>query len=136
VSTTYDDTSGSDTRGPRPVMERLMVFSLFDEVESLRQEPQWTDGERNSRMLAKDVDFRVLLTCLRAGATLDEKDGDGRVSIQVLEGTVALTLGDVSSELTSGDLAAIDRGNPWQLTARTDASLLLTLAWPEEKAFV
>jgi len=132
----YDDTSGTAVRGPRPLMERLMAFSLADEIAELRAEPQYQDGDRTSRMLAKDVDLRVLLTALRTGAALDEQDGDSRVSVQVLDGSVTLDLHGESADLEPGELAVIDAGNPWVLRARTDSAVLLTIAWPPEKVDV
>ncbi len=130
----YDETTGSETREARPLMEQLLVFDLMDEIDQLRSEPTWQQGDRNSRMLAKDVDFRVLLTALRPGASVVEKDGDSRVSVQVIEGTVLARLRDDTTELTAGQIAAIDSGNPWTLEALDDSVILLTLAWPAEKA--
>ncbi len=133
----YGETSGTETRESRPMMDQVLVFSLDQEVEALRQEGEWTDGDRNSRMLAKDVDFRVLLSVLRDGATIDEQDGDARVSIQLLAGSAALRVDDVGeADLRAGQLAAIDAGQPWNLTARGECAVLLTFAWPREKAGV
>jgi quercetin dioxygenase-like cupin family protein len=142
-SSSYGETSGSDSRQSRQMMEALMVFSLGDEIDNLRTEAPWTDGDRNSRMLAKDVDFRVLLTVLRDGAKLDEQDGDARASIQLLQGRATLRLGGgmlgagaEEAELEAGDLATIDAGRPWELSANGECALVLTLAWPREKAGV
>jgi len=132
----YGATSGTDEREPRPLMEGLMTFSLHDEIQALRSEPQWTDGDRNARTLAKEVDFRALLAVMRPGARLDEQDGDARASIHVLEGGVRLAVSGEDAELGEGQLAVVDAGRPWLLTAATDCAVLLTLAWPREKAGV
>lgn len=132
----YGDTSGTGSREARPLMERLMAFSLRDEIEGLRSEEQWLDGDRNSRTLAKDVDFRVLLTVLHDGATLDEQDGDARVSIQLLEGEAQLAVNGQSADLRAGGLAVVDAGQSWDVRARGDCAVLLTLAWPRDKAGV
>jgi quercetin dioxygenase-like cupin family protein len=132
----HDETSGTETREPRSMMERVLTFSLGDELARLRGEPQWLHGERNSRTLAKDVDFRVVLTSLRTGATIEERDGDGRVSLQVLEGETRLSMDDVVMPLSAGQIATIDSGAPWRLAAVSEAGVLITLAWPEEKASV
>lgn len=144
MSTSSDgETSGSDSRESRRMMEALMVFSLQDEIDKLRAEAPWTDRDRNARMLAKDVDFRVLLSVLRDGAQLDEQDGDARASIQLIQGRAALRLGGEmlgagaeEAELEAGDLATIDAGRPWELRANGECALVLTLAWPREKADV
>lgn len=132
----YGTTSGTKVREPRALMERLMVFSLESEIESLRAEPEWADNVRNSRTLAKEVDFRALLSVLHTDATLDEQDGDARASIQLLDGTAALTVDGDRADLRAGHLAVIDAGHAWLLRATSDCAVLLTLAWPREKAGV
>lgn len=130
------ETSGSSSREARPLMERVMAFSLSREIEALRSEEQWQDGDRNSRTLAKDVDFRVLLTVLHDGATLDLQDGGARVSIQLLEGGVQLAVDGQTIDIDAGGLAVVDTAQRWGLRARGDCAVLLTLAWPREKAGV
>jgi quercetin dioxygenase-like cupin family protein len=132
----YGSTSGSRTRESRAMMDRVLVFDLHSEIDRLRSEDQWTDGDRNSMMLAKDVDFRVLLSVLRSGATLDENDGDARTSIQLIGGAARLDCGGQSTELRSGQVAALDKDQPWNLTAVEDSAVLVTLAWPREKVAV
>jgi hypothetical protein len=111
-----------------------MVFSLPAEIDALREEAPYRDGDRNSATLAKEVDFRVLLSVLRNGASLDEHRGDARASIQLLEGTAGLTVGSVDEALLEeADVAVVDAGRSWRLRATTDCALLLTLAWPREK---
>ena len=132
----YGETSGTEVRESRPLMDQLMVFSLEEEIRTLRSEWQWADNAKNSRTLAKDVDFRALLTLLHTGATLDENDGDARASIQVLEGRAEIDVEGQISELAVGQLAVIDSGRPWVLRATEDCAVLITLAWPLEKAGV
>lgn len=132
----YGNTSGTQERESRALMEPMMVFSLADEIESLRSEEQWADNDKNSRTLAKDVDFRALLSVLHSGATLDEQDGDARASVHILEGRAALDVEGAVTQLGPGQLAVIDSGRPWTLRAATDCALLLTFAWPIDKAGV
>lgn len=136
TSSSYGATSGTDTRGSRPLMEDLMVFSLPAEIDALREEDQYKNGDRNSATLAKEVDFRVLLTVLRSGATLDEQDGEARTSVTVLEGSATLSLEREESDLSEKDVAVIDAGNAWNLRATSDCAVLINLAWPRDKAGV
>jgi quercetin dioxygenase-like cupin family protein len=132
----YGSTSGTEQRASRALMERLMVFEPDQEIRLLRDEEQWSDGDRNSRTLAKDVDFRVMLSVLHDGAQLDEQDGDARVSLQLIEGRAALAIDGNETSLVAGQLAVIDAGSPWTLRAEGDCAVLLTFAWPREKAGV
>jgi quercetin dioxygenase-like cupin family protein len=132
----YGTTSGTTEREPRALMEQLMVFSLAGEIESLRAEGQWADNDKNSRTLAKDVDFRALLSVMHSGASLDEQDGDARASVQMIEGSAEMDVAGEVMQLEAGQLAVIDSGRPWTLRATADCALLLTFAWPIDKAGV
>jgi quercetin dioxygenase-like cupin family protein len=129
-------TSGSDERESRPLMDRLLVFSLAEEIQSLRNEPQWAENEVNSRTLAKADDFRTVLSVLHTDAALDERQGDARTSIHVIEGSAELAVDEGSRTLDAGDLAVVDAGYPWTLRATHDCAVLLTIAWPAEKTGV
>ena len=132
----YGATSGTSERESRPMMEPLMHFRLRDEVDRLRTEEPWREGDRNSRTLAKADDFRVLLSVLRDGAALEEVDGDARVSIQLLDGRATVELEHAKAELTADEVAVVDAGRPWRLRAVSDCAVLVTLAKPREKARV
>lgn len=132
----YGTTSGTRERESRALMEQLMVFSLAEEIEALRQEPQWAGNDKNSRTLAKNVDFRLLLTILHTGASLEEKDGEARASIQLLEGSADLDVDGEVGRIEAGQVAVVDSGRPWTLRATSDCALLVTFAWPLEKAGV
>ncbi len=136
MSSSYGSTSGTESRDARPLMEGLMIFGLRGEIEGLRAESPYTDGDRNAATLAKEIDFRVLLSVLRSGATLDEQDGDARTSIHLLEGAATLRGDGEDSQMNATDIAVIDAGRSWLLTAQSDCAVLLTLAWPREKAGV
>jgi len=132
----YGPTSGTVERESRRLMEPLMSFVLSDELQRLRAEDHWQNGDRNSRTLAKAIDFRVLLSVLRDGAVLQEGDGDARVSIQLLDGRAVVELDHAETQLGAGEMAVVDAGQPWTLRALADCAVLLTLAWPREKARV
>jgi quercetin dioxygenase-like cupin family protein len=136
MSGAYGSTTGTSERDPRALMDRLLVFSLADEIAALRAEDEWADNEKNSRTLAKDVDFRAVLTVMHTGAALDEQDGDARASIHLLEGAADLDIDGETNQLATGQLAVVDSSQPWTLRATRDCAVLLTLAWPIEKAGV
>ena len=124
-----EQTSGSGVREARPLMERLLTLGLRDEVEALRREPAWQDGDRNSRTLAKAGDLRVLLSALRAGATIHEADAEGPATVQILEGRVIVSVAGEAADLGAGQLAAMDAGEAWSLEAAEESVVLLTLSW-------
>jgi quercetin dioxygenase-like cupin family protein len=133
---TYGPTTGNDERPARPLMQRLMVFTPRLEAARLRAETEWRDGDRNSMTLAKEVDFRVVLSVLRDGATIHEDAGDGRASLQLLEGRAAVSVDGDEVHLDTGELATVNAGRRWQLRSEGESTVLLTIAWPREKAGV
>jgi quercetin dioxygenase-like cupin family protein len=132
----YGSTTGTDERDSRALMDRLLVFSIADEIANLRDESEWQQNDKNTRTLAKDVDFRAILTVMHTGATIDEQDGDARASVQLIEGEAELEVAGRAAQLASGQLAVVDSGAPWVLRATRDCAVLITFAWPIEKAGV
>jgi quercetin dioxygenase-like cupin family protein len=133
-SDSYGPTSGNEERVARHLMDGLLVFSLADEAARLRAETEWRDGDRNSVTLAKEVDFRVVLSVLGDGAKIHEDHGEARVSVQLLEGSVTLQVDGDRADMNAGELATINAGRGWRLTSHGDSTILLTFAWPREKA--
>ena len=131
-----DTTSGSDVRDSRSLREPLMTFNLLDEIARLAGEPQWSDGDRNSIVLAKDARFRMFLTVLRDGARLADDDGEATLSIHLVTGTVGVRRGDDESMLAPGEVAVLQAGAAWSVSALAESAVLLTLAWPEDRARV
>ena len=91
-------TSGTQVRPPRDLAEPV-VIDLGSEASTLFDEPQWAQGDRNSRTVSTTERMRVTLIALRSGA-----------------------------ELGQGQLAVVAQPGGWRLTAAEDALLLLTVA--------
>lgn len=126
-----DWTHGSDERGPRPLTESLMAFDLRQEIAALREEPAWTEGDRNARTLVKSAGIRLLLASLRESAEIHEQHGEGPVSIQMLEGRATLRAAGAEVALETAALASIGAGRPWSLRADSQSAVLVTFAWTE-----
>ncbi len=126
-----DWTHGSDDRGARPLTESLMAFDLDQEIAALRAEPAWTEGDRNARTLVKSGGIRLLLASLREAAEIHEQNGEGPVSVQLLEGRATLSAGGADVVLDAGALASVEAGLPWSLRADAQSAVLVTLAWTE-----
>ncbi len=129
-------TSGSPTREARSLRDPPMRFALRDEAARLAAEPEWTDGDRNSIVLAKDARFRMLLSVLRQGAVFHGEEADSTASVQLISGDVAVECGGAYVDLAPGEVAVLDAGDGWSLHATRDSSVLLTLSWPTEKVRV
>jgi quercetin dioxygenase-like cupin family protein len=118
-------------RTPGPLGKPILTFDLNAETNRLREENAWQGG-RDSKTLVKNEDFRIVLTVMKANALLHEHKATGRISVQVLSGHIQMHVLDKVFDVPAGQLLALDRAVPHDVTALEDSALLLTIAWPEE----
>jgi quercetin dioxygenase-like cupin family protein len=110
----------------------LLQFDLAEEAARLRAESAFLEGDRNARTLAKAGAFRLVLVAFRLGATFDEDDQRGSVALQVLDGRVAMRVGNETIEIGAGSVAVVSPEHPWTVSAIADGLLLFHFAWPPE----
>ena len=126
----HDSTRGasrSPKHGGRALAAPVLSFSLRTEVEQLRQQQSYQNGEPSGRTLVKEPDLRVVLLALRAGARLKEHHAPGPISIQVIEGPIRVSLPAESVDLTAGQLLALESGVRHDVEAIEDSAFLLTI---------
>jgi quercetin dioxygenase-like cupin family protein len=119
-------TSGGSDRPARTL--RPVALDLRREADALFDEPEWLDGDRNSRTLTATDRLRVTLTALRRGAELGPAETDDVLTIQVLRGALELDVDGAQISLDDGQLASIDHPTAWRARATSDSILLLTVA--------
>jgi quercetin dioxygenase-like cupin family protein len=120
-------TSGSDSRPARP-LHRPAFVDLAEEGRRLRSEPEWRDGERNAVTVATTNRMRIVLTALRAGSELGNVEIDDTLTVQVMDGRLAVEIDGVDESLRAGQLATIEGAGSWRVAAETDSLVLLTSA--------
>ncbi|HEU5205442.1 MAG TPA: hypothetical protein VFU17_14210 [Candidatus Limnocylindrales bacterium] len=112
----------------------LAVHDIGAEGVALLTEPQWTDGDRNSRTLFKADTLRIVLTALRAGAVMQNEDPDEAVAIQPIQGEIAVRVGSQDVPARSGELVCVGHGEPWEVRASADSLFLLMVGRPPQPA--
>jgi hypothetical protein len=112
----------------------LSIIEIGAEGVALRGEPEWTDGDRNSRTLFKADTLRVVLTALRAGGVMRNEDPDEAVAIQPLQGEIAVHVGSQGIPARNGQLICVGDGEPWEVRASVDSLFLLTVGRPPKPA--
>jgi quercetin dioxygenase-like cupin family protein len=120
----------TQTRRPRPDRPEIGPFvhnHLAKEIERLKTEPPWHDGDRNAITLTKRVGLTLVLTVLRQGAVLREHRAPTAVALHVISGRMALRVGEQSLELGPGDVVTMEPGLVHAGEARADTAFLLTL---------
>ena len=117
----------SQARRDRPQAGPFVHTRLRAEVERLKTEPAWRDGDRNAITLTRSAGVTLVVTILRQGAALREHRAPGAATLQVISGGMALRVGDQSLELGPGDVVAMEPGLRHAGEARADTAFLLTL---------
>jgi nucleotide-binding universal stress UspA family protein len=80
--------------------------------------------------LARADGLEILRLVVRAGAAIQEGQGDGPVSVQCLEGQVAVTALGRTQALAAGELLCLPGEEPYTIQGMEDASLLVTTLRP------
>jgi quercetin dioxygenase-like cupin family protein len=125
------ETSPSPERPAQRPTRPALRFDMTDELERLRGEPAWERFDRNAKTLVKEDSFRVVLTTLKPGATLDEHRVTARVMVQTVQGHLRLHLSEpdaVVLDLPAGHLAVLWPGITHLVEAVVESAFLLTVA--------
>ena len=113
----------------KPSPETFAEWSLADLVdELLTSEPLQREG-KTARTLVKSDALTVVLTALRAGASLHAHDAPGPVMVVPVRGEVVFEHGDSSSPVAHDGARALAMGPGLRHTvqARVDSAFLLII---------
>lgn len=108
----------------------LLCFDFAEELEGLKAERPYREQDRNAKTLVKSKAFRLVLVALKVGARFEEDDPRGYVSLLVRQGHVSLHVGDESTEVGTGQIAAIATGHRWWAIATEESVVVLHFSWP------
>jgi quercetin dioxygenase-like cupin family protein len=122
--TTLERSSETTERSlDRPVM----TFDLPAILADLKQEPTWRTARRNAVTLLKQPIFRIVLVALQAGAEVASHQTDSPVTVQAIEGRLAVCVGADEHVLGAGQLLTLRPGLRHTVRAHDDSAFLLTL---------
>ena len=123
-------TGGTAERPARRVSGPATVFDLTAELDAIRRESHWQQGDRSAKTFLKNPDVRVVLTALKAGAMVREHRVPGPATVQALSGRISLRLPGQTVELSAGQLIALEGNLPHDVVAIEESAFLVTIAWP------
>lgn len=115
-------------RTPRPLLAPVLAFDLQKEISLLRGEVEYLKGH-NSRTLIKHDTLRVVLVALKAGAVLNEHEGQYALAFQPLSGHLRLHVRKAVIELHAQQLVSVDRELRYNIEAVEDSEFLIWLGW-------
>ena len=114
-------------REDRVLSGPAITFAIGEEINLLRQEPEWISGKRNSVTVVKTSNLSLVLTAIKKDATLCGREVDGPITVQVLSGAIQFGVAGEPRRLVAGTVIALDKGIPHDIQALQDSELLLTL---------
>lgn len=106
-------------------------FVLIQEIDGLRNAPQYRTSGHAARTLFKRPELRVVLIVLRRNAELKEHKTNQPVSIQTLMGRIGVALPDGGIVQDIGGLMVIEPGVMHDIRALSDSAFLLSMPWSE-----
>ncbi len=112
----------------RSLDREVMTFDLPAILGSMKQEQSWRTANRNAMTLVKQPVFRVVLVALRAGTDIADHETEGPITVQALEGRLAIHAGEDEFVLGAGQLLVLRPGLRHAMRAEDDSAFLLTLA--------
>ena len=112
----------------RSLDQPVMTFDLPAILVDLKHEPTWRTARRNAVTLLKQPIFRIVLVALQAGAEVASHQTDSPVTVQAIEGRLAVRVGADECVLGAGQLLTLRPGLRHTVRAQDDSAFLLTLA--------
>lgn len=113
--------------GERAMDAALVKIDIPAFIESIRNEKQWKDSNRNAITVFKTNGLRIVLMALHKDAEMKEHTADGLISIQMLEGRMIFKTEEQAVELNKGQMLALHEGIPHSMVAKEETIFLLTL---------
>ena len=106
---------------------RIGLYDLNAEIERFPPDPGSVARHR-AEILIKTQTLRVVLVTMLSGGEMHEHAAPGPITIQVLRGSIRLTIDDVAQDLDAGQLISLAGGVEHAVDGLVDGAFLLTIA--------
>ena len=106
----------------------VLSFALRGEATAIGQSAAYRRSGRTAKTLVNAGRLRVEVVALRTGASMAQHRAKGNVTIHVLRGALLVVTPEGPADLGPGGLLVLAPNVTHAVTARRDASFLLTLA--------
>jgi len=85
-------------------------------------------AEEKTHVVFKSTDLQVMRLVLPAGRSIPEHSVSGEITVHCIEGSIDFVADGQTHVLSAGELLYLERDVKHSVTARGDASVLVTLA--------
>ena len=109
----------------------VITLDIEQEEASILEAAKAAGVGRAAKTLVKDGPLRVIILGLKLGASLQEHEAAGPVSVHVLSGQVDISSPGRSDPLRGGQALVFEAAVSHSLEAQSDSVVLLTIAWPK-----
>ncbi|MGB6724484.1 MAG: hypothetical protein WBE74_01190 [Terracidiphilus sp.] len=106
---------------------RSIEFSLDDELEALRNSPEWLTGIARKKLI-QYPDFQMTLRRMKPNTRIPEHFNPGRICVQTLFGHIRMHADGRTFDLPRGRCLALDRAVIHDVEAVEESGFLLTVA--------
>ena len=123
----------SQVARPIPIVmpRRSTEFDFAQELEQLRQSPEWESGIAR-RMLISYPDLQITLRRMKANTRIPEHYNPGRICVQTIFGHIRMHADGKLFDLPQGKMLVLDRAVTHDVEAVVESAFLLTVAYPEK----
>ncbi len=109
---------------------RSAELDFNQEVEQLRQAPEWESGIAR-KVLIRYPDLQVTLRRMKANTRIPEHHNPGRICVQTIFGHIRMHADNKLFDLPQGKMLVLDRAVTHDVEAVEESAFLLTVAYPE-----
>ncbi|QRR01114.1 hypothetical protein [Dyadobacter sandarakinus] len=121
----------NQSTGNRPGGDRILDASyVFTDIpmylEQLRSERSWEKNDRNAITAYKSDCMTIVISVLKAGATMSDHSIEGCLTFQVLSGGLRVEAEGQVFYPTPGQMMTFHAGVAHAITAQTDSEIIIT----------
>lgn len=113
--------------GERILDAPLVHMDLKEFTKTIKSEKAWKEKDRNAMTVYKTDGMRMVLIAFHKGAVLERHTANGVISVQVLEGEINFSTDIQTVNLKEGQIIALHRMIPHEVSAVKESVILLTL---------
>ena len=112
------------------IPEQSVEISLDDELEALRNSPEWLTGIARKKLI-QYPDFQMTLRRMKPNTRIPEHYNPGRICVQTVFGHIRMHAGGRTFDLPGGRCLVLDHAVIHDVEAIEESGFLLTVAGNE-----
>ena len=130
----FNSATNNRPHGERIIDASLLMTDLAKTGLELENEKAWVEGDRNAMTIFKSDPLTIVLSLLKTGSIIVDKEVDAFLIVQVLDGSVDVNTQEETLNVNKGQMVVVHNNVIHSIEARMQSSLLLiTSQYPVQK---